>query len=152
MSKTRYSHFQTDVAPQLQSRASLHHLALGHIRLTDRPYSCLPPQPRLITIHNHTQLPYIAMQSVEATAYRIEAITGYNFTHKLLCVEAVQMASPQVPILYNGSFRDLDNNKRLALLTMQCWPKFYAPPGSRSVMIAVRHFSRVTQVRVTLVD
>jgi ribonuclease-3 len=56
------------------------------------------------------------MQDVEATAKQIEAITGYTFNNKLLCAEAVQMAAPQVAVIFQGEFRALANNKDLAIL------------------------------------
>jgi ribonuclease-3 len=56
------------------------------------------------------------MQNIETTASKVEAITGYTFTNKLLCAEAVQMASPQIRIVYNGSKQLLNNNKRLSIL------------------------------------
>jgi len=56
------------------------------------------------------------MHNVEATADLIEAITGYIFKDKMLCAEAVQMASPRVAVVYQGAFRGVDNNKRLSIL------------------------------------
>jgi ribonuclease-3 len=56
------------------------------------------------------------MQNIETVANKIEAIIGYAFKNKLLCAEAVQMASPQIRIAYNGSRQLLDNNKRLSIL------------------------------------
>jgi ribonuclease-3 len=56
------------------------------------------------------------MHNAEATAERIEAITSYKFTKKLLCAEATQMASPQTAVIYEGSFIGVDNNKRLSIL------------------------------------
>lgn len=52
---------------------------------------------------------------VDATAAKVEHLTGYNFTDKLLAAEAVQMAAPQVAVIH-GSIRDLQNNKRLSVL------------------------------------
>jgi ribonuclease-3 len=40
----------------------------------------------------------------------------YTFANKLLCAEAAQMASPMVDVIFNGGFRGVDNNKRLAIL------------------------------------
>jgi ribonuclease-3 len=56
------------------------------------------------------------MHNVQATAERIEAITSYKFTQKLLCAEAAQMASPQTAVIYDGSLIGVDNNRRLSIL------------------------------------
>jgi ribonuclease-3 len=56
------------------------------------------------------------MHNVYTTADRIEAMTGYTFTNKLLCAEAAQMASPQTAVVFEGRFRHVENNKRLAIL------------------------------------
>lgn len=52
---------------------------------------------------------------VDATAAKIELLTGYSFTDKLLAAEAVQMAAPTVAVMY-PTFRGLSNNKRLSIL------------------------------------
>jgi ribonuclease-3 len=52
---------------------------------------------------------------VGAKAAQVEQLTGYVFTNKLLAAEAVQMAAPQIAVIY-GSFRGLPNNKRLSVL------------------------------------
>lgn len=55
------------------------------------------------------------LHEVNATASKVELLTGYSFNDKLLAAEAVQMAAPQVAVVY-GSFRGLPSNKRLSIL------------------------------------
>jgi len=45
-----------------------------------------------------------------------ERILNYVFINKALCVEAIQMAAPQVKVLFNGGRSIIQNNKRLAVL------------------------------------
>jgi ribonuclease-3 len=52
----------------------------------------------------------------DSTARSVEAIIGYVFTDKMLCAEAVQMASPKAGVIYDGSIREVYNNKRLSIL------------------------------------
>lgn len=62
------------------------------------------------------------MLRVKATASKVEAILGYTFINKLLCAEAVQMAGPRATVnvedgdSFASKFRQVDNNKRLAVL------------------------------------
>jgi ribonuclease III len=56
------------------------------------------------------------MQDFEATVRYLEAMTAHTFSNKLLCAEAVQMAAPQVSIIFEGESRVLSNNKDLAIL------------------------------------
>jgi hypothetical protein len=53
---------------------------------------------------------------IEARARQIEAAIGYTFTSRRLCMEAVQMAAPQIAVIYNGTLKCLENNKRLSVL------------------------------------
>jgi len=55
------------------------------------------------------------MLNVNASASSVEAIINYIFRDKLLCAEAVQMASPHTAVFHNG-IRGVDNNKRLSIL------------------------------------
>tara|TARA_R110002003_G_scaffold1868_10_gene23648 strand:+ start:4761 stop:5018 length:258 start_codon:yes stop_codon:yes gene_type:complete len=55
------------------------------------------------------------MLNVESAAALVEEMTRDVFANKLLCAEAVQMASPQTVVIYN-SILGLNNNKRLSIL------------------------------------
>jgi ribonuclease-3 len=77
------------------------------------------------------------MQEVEATAEQIEKVTSYEFTKKLLCAEAMQMASPQTLAIHEESMIGLDNNKRLSILgnvilTKALCPRWYAARDAQS--------------------
>ncbi|KAF3045353.1 hypothetical protein E8E11_007882 [Didymella keratinophila] len=58
----------------------------------------------------------MSLLNVDAKGAQVELLTGYTFTNKLLAAEAVQMAGPQVAVVYQSSFRGLPNNKRLSVL------------------------------------
>jgi ribonuclease-3 len=50
-------------------------------------------------------------------ARSVEAIIGHVFANKMLCVEAVQMASPRAGFVRNGTMIcGVSNNKRLSIL------------------------------------
>ena len=53
--------------------------------------------------------------NVETNAAQIKLLTNYTFTDKLLAAEAVQMAAPNVAVIY-GSLQGLPNSKRLSVL------------------------------------
>ncbi|KAJ4357102.1 hypothetical protein N0V95_002758 [Ascochyta clinopodiicola] len=55
------------------------------------------------------------LEAVNAKALEVQQLTDYTFTNELLAAEAVQMAAPQIAVVY-GSFRGLPNNKRLSVL------------------------------------
>jgi ribonuclease-3 len=55
------------------------------------------------------------MLNVESAAALVEEMTRHVFANKLLCAEAVQMASPQTVVIYN-SILGVNNNKRLSIL------------------------------------
>jgi hypothetical protein len=79
----------------------------------------LLPSSLFLTLTRHilhfevSKLP--EMLDVRSTARSIEEIIGYVFTNKLLCAEAVQMASPQTAASYDA-FHRLENNRRLSTL------------------------------------
>lgn len=47
---------------------------------------------------------------------QVEAITGYVFRNKMLCVEALQMQAPEVPVHHEGVHHRIQKNKSLALV------------------------------------
>ncbi|KAH7066392.1 ribonuclease III domain-containing protein, partial [Paraphoma chrysanthemicola] len=50
------------------------------------------------------------------TVASVEGITSHTFSNRLLCAEAVQMASPRTLVICSDGFRGVDNNKRLSIL------------------------------------
>ena len=56
------------------------------------------------------------MQSVAAATEKVEGITSHDFTDKLLCAEAVQMAAPRVMAISPKAVLMVENNKRLSVL------------------------------------
>jgi hypothetical protein len=91
------------------SPPSFHNPTFSLLSLLPTPSDFPNPLSRHHTIHN-------SMQNVQAAADQVAAITGYTFTNELLCAEATQMASPQVQASFEGQWRVIENNKRLAIL------------------------------------
>jgi len=56
------------------------------------------------------------LTDVDTKVAQVELLTGHAFTTKLLAAEALQMAGPQVAVIYDGSFCGLPNNRRLSIL------------------------------------
>jgi ribonuclease-3 len=56
------------------------------------------------------------MADVDQLIARIEELTGYVFTNKLLCAEALQMGDKSIPLRINGTLHFIDKNDRLESL------------------------------------
>ena len=47
----------------------------------------------------------------EAKASEVEALIGYTFADRRLAAEATQMEAPQIAVILDNNFLDLNNNK-----------------------------------------
>jgi hypothetical protein len=58
----------------------------------------------------------LTMSTVNEKISDAETILGHEFLNRVLCVEALQMAAPKVPIVIDGSMHRVEANKRLAVV------------------------------------
>jgi ribonuclease-3 len=56
------------------------------------------------------------MTTIDRKIVEAERILNYVFADKSLCVEAIQMAAPEVVVNFNGGRSIIQSNKRLAVL------------------------------------